>query len=126
MELVVKAAALCMAGALLALAVRQGSPVMGLLLTLGVTAAVLLGLAGELFALFRALGEESGLPRGTLAPLYKTLGIALVVKVGGSLCRDAGESALAAAVETAGSVCALLCALPLLRSVLEMLMELMR
>ena len=52
-------------------------------------------------------------------------GIALVVQVGGNLCRDAGESALASVVETAGTLCALLAALPLLRAVLDMLMELM-
>ena len=55
-----------------------------------------------------------------------TVGIALVVRVGGDLCRDAGESALASAVETAGSICALLAALPLLRQVLHMLSELMK
>ena len=37
--------------------------------------------------------------------------------------RDAGESAPAAVVETAGAVCALLTALPLLRAVLSLLWE---
>ena len=55
----------------------------------------------------------------------ETAGIALVVKVGGGLCADAGESALASVVETAGTVCALAAALPLLRRVAELLMELM-
>ena len=55
---------------------------------------------------------------------YKTVGIALVVKMGDGLCRDAGESALAAALEFAGTVCALLTALPLLRAVLELITEL--
>ena len=59
------------------------------------------------------------------APLYKTAAIALVVRAGGGLCRDAGESALAAVLETAGTVCALLAALPLMRAVLELLVELM-
>ena len=59
-------------------------------------------------------------------PLYKTVGIALVVKLGGSLCRDAGETALSSVVETAGAVCALLAALPLLQAVLSLLLELMR
>ena len=45
--------------------------------------------------------------------------------MGGNLCRDAGESALASVVETAGTLCALLAALPLLRAVLDMLLELM-
>ena len=39
--------------------------------------------------------------------------------------RDARQRALASVVETAGTLCALLAALPLLRAVLDMLMELM-
>ena len=59
------------------------------------------------------------------AGFMSLVAIALVVKVGAGLCRDAGESALASVVETAGAVCTLLVSLPLLRAVLELLMELM-
>lgn len=128
MELAVRAAALCVTAALLALVVRQGSPPLGLLLSLGAAAAVLALLAepmGELFALFRELGERSGLSEAVLGALCKVLGISVVVRTGGSLCRDAGETAMAQAVETAGAVCTLIAALPLLRSVLDLLLNLM-
>ena len=120
--------ALCVIGALLTVVVRRGSPESALLLTLAAVVAVLLFLIDpmeELTAFLAELGERSGVSASLFVPLYKTVGIALVVKVGSSLCRDAGESALAAAVETAGSICALLVALPLLRAVLELLVELM-
>ena len=120
--------ALCVIGALLAVVVRRGSPESALLLTLAAVVAVLLFLIDpmeELTAFLAELGERSGVSASLFVPLYKTVGIALVVKVGSSLCRDAGESALAAAVETAGSICALLVDLPLLRAVLELLVELM-
>ena len=107
MELSIQAAALCVVAALLALG--EG----------GDSLELLMGFLGELVA-------ESGLSRELFVPLYKTVGIALVVKIGGSLCRDAGESALASVVETAGAVCALIAALPLLRAVLALLLELMR
>lgn len=129
MELSIQAAVLCVVAALLAVVVRRGSPESALLLTLGATAAVLLSLAESLEALMDFLGqlvEESGLSQDLFIPLYKTIGIALVVKLGGSLCRDAGESALSSVVETAGAVCALIAALPLLRAVLALLLELMR
>ena len=129
MELAVQAAALCVVAALLALVVRRGSPETALLLTLGAVTAVLLSLAGSLKMLMDFLGElveESGLSRELFIPLYKTVGIALVVKLGSSLCRDAGESALSSVVETAGAVCALLAALPLLRAVLALLLELVQ
>ena len=120
---------LCVVGALLALVLKKGSPELALLLALAAVAAVLLFLAealGELLDFLREIGAASGLSEDLFIPLYKTVGIALVVKVGGSLCHDAGESALASAVETAGTVCALLVSLPLLRAVLSLLMELTR
>lgn len=129
MELSIQAAVLCVVAALLALVVRRGSPEAALLLTLGAAVAVLLSLTESLTALMDFLSqlvEESGLSRELFIPLYKTIGIALVVKLGGSLCRDAGESALSSVVETAGAVCALIAALPLLRAVLALLLELMR
>ena len=95
---------------------------------LAAVTAVLLFLGGpleELTAFLRELGERGGVTAELFEPLYKTVGIALVVKVGGSLCRDAGESALASVVETAGAVCALLVSLPLLRAVLALLGELL-
>ena len=117
---------LCVVGALLALVLKKESPELALLLASAAVAAVLLFLAGalgELLDFLREIGAASGLSDDLFIPLYKTAGIALV---GGSLCRDAGESALASAVETAGTVCALLVSLPLLRAVLALLLELTR
>ena len=128
MEMVFRAAVVCVLAALLALLLKKGTPETALALTVGAAAVVFLLLAGqmeELTELLREMEEGTGLDRELLAPLYKTIGIALVVRIGGGLCRDAGESALAAALETVGTVCALLAAAPLLRQALGMLMELM-
>ena len=133
MELVTQAAGICVIAALLGLVLRQGSPEITLLLALAAAAAVLLALGkplGELLAFLNRLAEQTSVPSALFLPLYKTVGIAtvgiaMVVKVGGGLCRDAGESALASVLELAGTVCALLAALPLLRAVLELIGELL-
>ncbi len=128
MEQVLQAAGVCVAGAALALVVRRGSPETALLLVLGTAVAVLLSLGeglGQLTDFLRQIRERSGLPGELFTPLCKTVGIALVVRIGGSLCRDAGESALAETLDTAGAVCALTTALPLLRAVWDLLTELM-
>lgn len=128
MEMTVQITALCVVGALLTLVLKKGAPEVGLLLSLAVAAAVLLALMGSVGEIVRFLDElavRSGTARTLFGPLYKTVGIALVVRVGGSLCRDAGESALASVVETTGAVCALLATLPLLQTALELLLELM-
>ena len=123
MEQVIQVTGLCVVGALLALVVKRGSPETALLLAVGAAVVVALALAGVVKELLAFLGELGS--ADLFVPLYKTIGIALVVQVGGNLCRDAGESALASVVETAGTLCALLAALPLLRAVLDMLLELM-
>lgn len=120
--------ALCVLAAVFALLLKRGSGELGMTLTLAATVAVFLFLAGpmgEVLDFLRELSDKAGVGAELLTPLYKTIGVALVVRIGGSLCRDAGESALAAVIETAGSICALLVALPLLRTVLRILLELM-
>lgn len=128
METVAQVTALCVVAALLALILKRGTPELGLLLTLGTAAAVLLtllGLLGEIVDMLDELAARSGVGQALFEPIYKTVGIAVVVKTGGSLCRDAGETALAGVVETVGAICALLVTLPLLRKVLALLLELM-
>ncbi len=129
MEQAIQITGVCVVGALLALVLKKGSPETALLLTLAAAVVVLLFLGRameELVAFLEELGGKSGVSPELFVPLYKTVGIALVVKVGGGLCRDAGESALASVVETAGAVCALLVSLPLLRAVFSLLLELMQ
>ena len=53
-----------------------------------------------------------------LRPVLKCLGIASVSRFGADLCRDASQGAVASAVETVGSVCALAVAAPVLLSLL--------
>ena len=127
MELVTQAAGICLVGALLGLTLKRGTPELSLLLTAAAAAVILLALMepmGQLLAFIRQLAGKTGVPEELFLPLYKTVGIALVVKIGGGLCRDAGESALCSLLELAGTVCALLTALPLLQAVLDLLLEL--
>ena len=121
-----QAAGICVIAALLGLVLRRGSPEASLLLALAAVSAILLALGkplGELLAFLDELTEQAGVSPALFRPLYKIVGIALVVKIGEGLCRDAGESALASVLELTGTVCTLLAALPLLRSVLNLIGE---
>ena len=60
-----------------------------------------------------------------VSPLLKTAGIAVVTRIGADLCRDAGESAVASAVEMAGAMGALLAVLPLMQAAWEVLRSLL-
>ena len=121
-------AVLCLLSALFSLLLKKNSPETALLLTIAAGVVVLLFLlrdVGEIIAFLEELMERSTVSSEVFMPLLKTIGIALIAKTGSSLCKDAGESALASLVETAASFCAVFVALPLLRSVLQMLVELM-
>ena len=127
MDLVVRITAGCAAAALLMLVVKKGTPEIAMVLTIAAVALGLLALrepVAALGSLLSSLGEESGLSAVWFTPLYKTVGIALVVRIGADLCRDAGAEALAGVVETAGTVCALAVAAPLLESVMNLMLEL--
>ena len=115
-------AALAVAAALCALVVKQNARGVALALTLAAGALILgqvLGAASAVRALLDELGERAGLSPAVLDPVIKTVGIAILTRISAEVCRDAGEGALAAFVETAGAVLALWVALPLLRAVLE-------
>ena len=128
MELLLKIAAGCVVAAILALVVKKVTPEIALAVSLAAVAVGLLALAEpveELMGLLRQIREKSSLAQSWFLPLYKVAAIAVVVRIGGDLCRDAGEGALSSVVETAGSVCALAAAAPLMQGVLSLILELM-
>lgn len=124
MEEMIRIGALCVIGAVLALYLARQLPESGMLVALAVCAAVgaaLLSPLGELFAFVRSMAAWGGMEDRVFEPLLKTVGIAVLSRVGTELCRDAGQSALAALVEMSGTVGALLVSLPLLQAVWELL-----
>ena len=124
MELLGKLITLCLLTAVLTLLLKRESAELSLLLTLS---AVLLGV----FLLLAALEDASALCGELLeltrlsptlfVPLVKVMTVAVTVRLTAALCADAGQGALAALTEIAGTVCALCCALPLLRAGTELL-----
>ena len=122
MESVVRLAAAAVAAALCAVVVKQHAREVVAVLALAAGALLLgaaLGAIEEVRALADELGELIGLSPAVLAPVLKTVGIAILTRIAAELCRDAGEGGIAAAAETAGAAAAVLAALPLLRAVLS-------
>ncbi|MDO4811898.1 MAG: SpoIIIAC/SpoIIIAD family protein [Eubacteriales bacterium] len=126
MEMILKLIGLCLLTAVLTLLLRKDSAELSLLLTVS---AVLLGILMLLSALHevRELGtyllDLTKLSPSLFVPLLKGMAIACVVRLGSALCADVGQSALSAVLEIGGAICALWCALPLLRAVVDMLEE---
>ena len=124
MELL-KLAALCVACLLPVTLLRRKTPEHALLLTIAILAVALaqcLRAGAPLLAEARSLFERAGIEAAHVSILLRTLAAALVTRFCADLCKDGGSQALASAVETAGAVTALVIALPLLRSVVDLLL----
>lgn len=123
-----KIAAVAVAAALCAVVVRKSASELAAVLALAAGCIILsfsLGALESVRALMDTLADTAGLSPAVLAPVVKTVGIAILTRVAAELCRDAQESGIAAFVETAGAAAALFVALPLMETVLSMVTDLL-
>ena len=118
-----KAAAAAVTGAVLALLLKKHSPETALLLSLAAALAAVLLAVPPIRAAAEFIGEltdAAGLEPAVLSAVLKSVGIAMVTRLAADVCRDAGQSASAAAVELCGAAGALYVAIPLMKTVLKM------
>ncbi len=128
MEDVLKVAAVAVAAALCAVAVKKHVSEMGMTLALAAGVLILgfaIGALEQVRRVLDQLAETAHLEPAVLAPVIKTVGISLVTRWTAEICRDAKEGGIASFVETAGTALALFTALPLVEAVLSMVSELL-
>ncbi len=122
MEEVIKISVTAGAAVLCAAVLKRSVPELALLVGVAAGALILLelsGAVGPLAELLAGLSAASGLEQEVLAPVWKAVGTAAVTRVTAELCRDAKEGGVAAFVELAGSLLALVLAAPLILAVFE-------
>lgn len=128
MEAMVKLAAVGVTAVVLSAVLRKNTPELALLLALA-AGLWMLALAanglGAVVALMEELAQQAGLSEALLEPVFKTVALSILTKLTVELCRSAGEGGVAAFVETAGMVLALLATLPLVRAVAQLMGELL-
>ena len=128
MDVMIKLAAGGVAAVVLSGVLRKNTPELALLLTLAAGVWILGLVAGGLGAvveLMEELANRAGISEVLLEPVVKTVALSILTKLTAEICRSAGESGVATFVETAGTVLALVVALPLVRAVAEMMGELL-
>ena len=128
MEAMAKLAAVGGTAVVLSAVLRKNTPELALLLALAaglwMLALTASGL-GAVVELMNELAEQAGLSEVLLEPVVKTVALSILTRLTVEICRSAGEGGVAAFVETAGAVLALLAALPLIRAVAQMMGELL-
>ena len=129
MDLMVKVAAGAITAAVLGVVLRKNTPELALLLALAaglwMVALVADGL-GAVVALMEELTSLAGLSEELLEPVVNTLALSILTRLTAEVCKSAGEGGVAAFVETAGTVLALVVALPLVRAVVLMMTEMLQ
>ncbi len=124
MELAIKTAVLGISAAIFSLIIKKHSPEIALLLT--IAAAISISLAGLLSinaitSIWSGFIGSSGISMAVIMPVGKCVALGLITKLCSDLCRDAGSSSIASAVELTGCISALVVASPLISMLLEML-----
>ncbi len=122
MELAAKAVAAGVCAALMALLLKKSNAELAVCLGLAAAAVILasvLGLASDISDAAERARELTGLSPALFSPVVKCVGIGVVCSIGSEACRDAGSGQLASAVELAGAAAALVCALPLISTLLD-------
>lgn len=128
MEAMVKIAAVGMTAAVLGAVLRKNTPELALLLALCAGLWMLTVVAnglGAVVALMEELTGLAGLSEELVEPVVKTVALSILTKLTVEICRSAGESGVAAFVEIAGTVLALMVALPLVRAVTVLMAEML-
>lgn len=114
--------------ALCGVVIRQKSPELAALLALAACVLLLwntLPLMETIRDVLEELAALGDLSPVILRPMVQTVGLSLVTRLSSALCRDAGEGGIAAFLEVAGGAAAVVAALPLLKMVLQLVVDLL-
>lgn len=128
MEAMAKLAAVGVTAVVLSAVLKKNTPELALLLALAAGLWMMFLVAdglGAVVVLMEELAGQAGLSEVLLEPVVKTVALSILTKLTVEICRSAGEGGVAAFVETAGAVLALLVALPLVRAVAQLMGELL-
>lgn len=119
---------LAIVAAVMAVVLRQYKPEYAMLLGLGASILILLGIisaVSEIIAQIEDMLAITNMPQGYVEILFKALGISIITQLASDSCKDAGETAIASRVELAGKISILLISLPLFERLLEIVRKLL-
>lgn len=122
-------AGMAILGLLVAALIRQVVPEMATLFTLAlgvVLLALIIEPLGQAVESLEDIADRAGVQREYIRTVLKVVGVSYIAGFAAQMCKDAGESALAAKVELAGKVVILLAALPVFKAIADGLERLAR
>jgi len=116
----------CIAGAVLAVLLKQYCKEQSMILSLGVCVIVFAGAVSVLSPVLdrlEVLFTQSGLDESYISLVFKATAICFITQITSDICRDSGESAIASALELWGRVSIIFMSVPLIESIVEKITE---
>ncbi len=126
MDVIIKISSVAIVAAIISMSVRKSVPELSLTVIVCAVIAVLglsLGIVTQIIGVLNQLSQHVSFSMEMFTPLFKIVAISVVSKISSDVCRDSGSSSLASCVELAGCVFAVVLALPLLESVVNLIMS---
>lgn len=126
-ELLLKIVAGAMTGTLCAVVLRRSAPefVVPTVLVCGGWIMMLVAQSlGQAVQTLGRLARLAQLDEQVVEPVIKVVGLSVVTRIGTEVCRSAGEGGIGAFVELAGTILALVAAIPLVNGVVALITEL--
>lgn len=118
----VKVAVFALAATVVYLLLKRRTPEYSMFAEVFAAASVLLFVLPDMIGLMRFsqdFFDTAGIDRTYFASLLKIVGIALLTQFTADVCRDNAQSALASQTEFAGRILMLVCAVPIIRAVMQ-------
>ena len=112
----------CIAGALLAVLLKQYCREQSMMLSLGVCIIVFAGAVSIISPVMERLTflfTESVVDESYISLVFKATAICFITQITSDLCRDSGENAVASVMELWGRISVMLISVPLIESIVE-------
>lgn len=108
--------------------VKQQRPDIALLISLAGGTVILIFVVSSLSVVIETISNlfnKSNMDSVHITTILKVIGIAYLADFGAQLCKDAGESAIAAKIELGGKILILLLAIPILTALMELILKIL-
>ena len=124
MEFFLKLVFISLLAGILALIVKKHSPEISFLISIAVIlfgSATAIRVISQIKTHIQSYKILSYFPQDIFLPLLKCTAISVITQISVSLCKDAGQSAIASGLEFIGCIALVLCMIPLLDTLFQLI-----
>lgn len=124
---IVKIIGIGLVSLILIVIIKQYKPEFALYVSLGAGIIIILMVLDKLLGIIQlltTLSQKAGINATYLSILLKITGIAILTEFGVSICKDAGETAVANKIEFGGKIIIISISIPIISALLEVIMQL--